>query len=76
MAYIVGGEEEIYSEYTSYFHWLVLSVSEAGSNIKELLYIKMHVALLHFLAVLRHSFCFVDWIRAPLLQTVLKQQNV
>lgn len=76
MAYVVGDEEKIYPEHASYFHWLVLLVSEAGSNIKELLYIKTPVAVLHFRAVLRHSFCFVDWIRVSLLQTALCQENV
>jgi len=59
MVDVAGGEDEINPEHTSYFHRLVLFVSEAGSNMKELLCIKMPVAVLHFLAVLRHSFCFV-----------------
>lgn len=56
MTYSVGDKGEIYLEYASHFHWLVLLVS---GNRKELLYIKMPVALLHFLSVVRHSFCFI-----------------
>lgn len=76
MTYSVGDKEGvIYLEYAAHFHWLVLLVSEAGRDRKELLYIKMPVALLHFLWVVRHSFCFIGWIRMSLLQNACCQQN-